>query len=149
MKTRKFEQNDYETLTKWWKDHNWFVIPPLEILSKDGFVAIDEENQPTAACFIYYAGNAPFAFLGLPVTRKDGSDRKRLEALMSVVDAAKKDAIERNVKLVLAYTEHPTIVKILQKNEFQILETTSTVLGFSNFDISSLKEDKILIGEGK
>lgn len=144
MKTRKFIPSDYETLCKWWKDNDWFVVPTLEILSTDGYITLDEKEQPIACCFMYYASNAPFAFLGLPVTDKNASDTLKIKGLITSLEFAISDAKSRGVKLVTSYTEHPTIVKILQKKDFSILEEKSTVLGLANFDISCIKQDQFL-----
>ena len=145
METRKIREDDYLELVDWLKSYNWKVIPPKEILPKNGFMAFDGEKN-LAACYIYYANNAPFAFMSWYFTNRNATRDERFMALNSVVSACQKEANEQGSKFIFTYANLEPIEKMLEFNGFEISEQKVTMLIHAD-STQAFKEDSLLIKE--
>ena len=76
MHIRKYDRNsDYDTLTEWWTQWEFGVVPK-EILPVDGIMVINDD-RPVCYAGMYLYPNTAFGLMEWVVTDKDSNIRDR------------------------------------------------------------------------
>jgi len=100
---------DYDTLVKWWNQHEFGVVP-REVLPPDGII-VEEAGVPLCAGGIYIGMGTEFAFMEWVVADKDANKRQLHRALRMCVDALFELAQAKGMQLVFTTTSEGALQK--------------------------------------
>jgi hypothetical protein len=90
MEVRFLKENDYDTLSKWWKDWRW-TPPPADMLPQNGIGGVMVYKGDTEICagFIYFT-NSKTAWIEFIVSNFQYKDKDRHEAIEMLINVLTK-----------------------------------------------------------
>ena len=90
MEVRFLKENDYDTLSKWWKDWRW-TPPPADMLPQNGTggVMVYKEDAEICAGFVYFT-NSKTAWIEFIVSNFQYKDKDRHEAIEMLINVLTK-----------------------------------------------------------
>lgn len=110
MQTRLWSrETDYDTLVKWWNQHEFGVVP-REVLPPDGII-VEEAGVPLCAGGLYIGVGTEFAFMEWIVADKNANKRQLHKALKLCVDALFDLARTKGMQLVFTTTSATALQK--------------------------------------
>ena len=110
MQSRPWHRDtDYSTLTKWWTDWEFGVVPK-ECLPPDG-VIVEVDGEPVCAGGLYIGVGTQFAFMEWIVTDKNADPRTTHKCLKECIDSIIKLAESKGMKLVYTATKEQALHK--------------------------------------
>lgn len=119
MQLRPFlPEIDHATVSAWWAAHNWPAVPK-ELLTTDGFVAVDDDGTLLAAGWLFVADAAPLAMMEWLVSNPDIKPRAAMRALEAIVDAALGSARRSGVRAVFTFCKQQALSRLYQRHGFQ------------------------------
>lgn len=102
-------QKDYDTLVKWWKQHEFGVVP-REVLPPDGII-VEKNGEPICAGGLYIGVGTQFCFMEWIVGSKTADKRDLHKGIKLCIDAIMDVAREKNMKLVYTVTGEEALQK--------------------------------------
>ena len=86
MEVRFLKENDYDTLSKWWKDWRW-TPPPVDMLPQNGTGGVMVYKGDTEICagFVYFT-NSKTAWIEFIVSNFQYKDKDRHEAIEMLIN---------------------------------------------------------------
>lgn len=124
MEVRPYTPADYSTLSKWWTDHSWPLVPE-DHLPSTGFIA-SKDSTPIAAGFIYVT-NSCFALMDWLVSDKHSSVEDRDSALDAVLQATFDFSKSNNIKSIYTTTSHKRLISRYESHGFVFAEQLSAL----------------------
>lgn len=117
LKSRKIEEQDWDTLASWWEGHNWPVVPrdALPENGKGGII-IEENNEPVIAGYIYQT-NSKGCWLEYIISKPDYKG-SRSHLISSLIQTAEKAAIALGFKYMLFIGKSKGIIKAMEENNW-------------------------------
>lgn len=110
MFTRNWDlDKDYDTLKKWWNQHEFGVVP-VEVLPPDGII-VEDIDGPICAGGLYIGSGTQFAFMEWIVGNKDSDKIKLHRALKLCIDAIMDMAKNKGMRLVYTVTGESALQK--------------------------------------
>ena len=110
MQTRLWDrETDYDTLVKWWNQHEFGVVP-MEVLPPHGII-VEEAGVPLCAGGLYIGLGTEFAFMEWIVADKNANKRQLHKALKLCVDALFELARDEGMQLVFTTTSESALQK--------------------------------------
>lgn len=90
MEVRFLKENDYDTLSKWWKDWRW-TPPPADMLPQNGTggVMVYKGDVEICAGFVYFT-NSKTAWIEFIVSNFQYKDKDRHEAIETLINVLTK-----------------------------------------------------------
>jgi hypothetical protein len=90
MEVRFLKENDYDTLSKWWKDWRW-TPPPADMLPQNGIGGVMVYKGDTEICagFVYFT-NSKTAWIEFIVSNFQYKDKDRHEAIEMLINVLTK-----------------------------------------------------------
>lgn len=96
------KETDYNTIVKWWLDHDEFPCP-VDLLPNIGFIVDD-----IVAGFLYQT-DSKICFVESLISKKDTNKEERRIALDKLMDSLVEAAEGMNYKKIIFQTSHPRI----------------------------------------
>jgi hypothetical protein len=110
MFTRNWNiDKDYHTLKKWWKQHEFGVVP-MEVLPPDGII-VEDVDGPICAGGLYIGTGTKFAFMEWIVGDKNSDKKKLHKALKLCIEAIMEMAQNKGMRLVYTVTGESALQK--------------------------------------
>lgn len=110
MHSRKWNRKkDYDTLVKWWNQHEFGTVPQ-EVLPPDGIV-VEKDGVPICAGGLYIGKGTKFAFMEWIVGNKEANKRDLHQALKVCIDAIFDLAKSKGMDLVFTTTGEEALQK--------------------------------------
>ena len=110
MQSRPWNLNqDYDTLVKWWTQHEFGTVPQ-ECLPPDG-VIVEMDGVPICAGGLYIGVGTQFAFMEWIVGDKTANKRQLHSALKLCIDTIMDLAKTKNMRLVFTVTAEQALQK--------------------------------------
>lgn len=100
---------DYNTLVRWWTQHE-FGIVPKECLPPDGII-VEKDGTPICAGGLYIGVGTQFGFMEWIVGDKTADKRQLHSALKLCIDAIMDLAKSKNMRLVFTVTAEQALQK--------------------------------------
>lgn len=120
MQTRLWDLNrDYNTLVKWWSQHEFGTVPK-ECLPPDGII-VENDGVPICAGGLYIGMGTQFAFMEWIVGDKTADKRQLHTALKMCIDAIMDLAQSKNMRLVFTVTAEQALQKRYTKYHAMVL----------------------------
>jgi len=139
MHIRKYDRNsDYDTLTEWWTQWEFGVVPK-EILPVDGIMVINDD-RPVCYAGMYLYPNTAFGLMEWVVTDKDSNPKVRHKALKMCIDGAMDLARERGAKLIYTITKEEALQKRYVKYHDMMLMESNVKTFLRDLDGSYSKD---------
>tara|TARA_R100001244_G_scaffold38406_1_gene34780 strand:- start:2022 stop:2429 length:408 start_codon:yes stop_codon:yes gene_type:complete len=85
LNVRNLRDEDYKTISKWWKQWQWPVIPKYN-LPPTGLI-VEKDGVSIVSCYIYMT-NSPGALLEWIVSNPDYRDKDRQQAIELLITTA-------------------------------------------------------------
>lgn len=123
MQIKLFDQNDYQEISKWWKEQNWPIIP-VSSLSDCGFVVFDGDTKILAGWL--YKTNSDIAWMEFIVGNPQVKGDKRNTAFDILFDTVIVFAKHHNFKHIFTSVQHEGLMKRLEKNGFNKTDSNMT-----------------------
>jgi hypothetical protein len=90
LKVRKLEENDWDTLVKWWKWWRWPVMPKGFLPDNGtGGLMVYKENTPIVAGFLYFT-NSDGVLLEWVISSPEYREKDRKQALELLISTAEE-----------------------------------------------------------
>lgn len=90
LKVRKLEENDWDTLVKWWKWWRWPVMPKGFLPDNGtGGLMVYKENTPIVAGFLYFT-NSDGVLLEWVISSPEYREKDRKKALELLISTAEE-----------------------------------------------------------
>lgn len=122
---RKFiEEEDYDTLTKWWQKHGNEQAPPSHYLSDTGIV-IEVNHEPAAMIFMYHT-NSAICIAEFFTVNPDTSKETRNEALDYLIQCTIEWAQKANYSMIYVSTNIKKYINRLRNRNFIEADTNMT-----------------------
>ncbi len=103
-----YKDEDYNTIARWWVDHDQ-VPCPRNLLPSIGFIVDD-----VVAGFLYQT-DSEVCFFETVVSKKDSDKEKRREALDTLIGTIVDSAKEMKYKRLIFHTLHPRLANEVQQ----------------------------------
>ena len=100
---------DYDTLVKWWTQHEFGTVPK-ECLPPDGII-VENDGVPICAGGLYIGVGTQFAFMEWIVGDKTADKRQLHSALKLCIDSIMDMAKSKNMRLVFTVTAEQALQK--------------------------------------
>lgn len=113
--TRWLKDSDYETLVKWWKDHDWQPISK-DVLPSNGLggIMVSKEGVDICAGFLY-TSNSKMAMVEFIISNKEYKKRDKIKALVLLIDTLTILANKYGYKVVLTNLINKGLKKLFMK----------------------------------
>lgn len=126
MTIRIYEESDYEDAKDWWSEHGSPVVHKTQ-LPKLG-VVVEDGCGPLAMAWVYMDNSTGIARLAWPVVKPGIPARKSYQSLRMAIDFLCLHVKQLGYGLIETTTSHEGLVKLFQKNDFQIVERDMTIM---------------------
>lgn len=118
VKIRKYQDEDFEMLTTWWKMYSeWEQGVPKDILPQDGWI-VNYDNSPVCAAFMYITANSNCAWLEWIIADPHKDAGVRSECLDKLISVACEYATEKGCNFQFICVKHPKLMKRLEDHGF-------------------------------
>ena len=134
MQICQFQKQHYEQLRGYWQQYGW-VSPDMDLLPKNGFVAI-KDDKVVAAAFVYQSCSG-MALLDWVIADKNAQPLTRGKAVYSVINACRDFAKDKGFKVLYTVTANEHLQDTYRKIGFKDMEKNATSMAMS-LDGSSL-----------
>ena len=126
MQVRKWDlDTDYKYLVKWWKQHEFGVVPK-NCLPPTGII-ISQDDKPVCAGGIYFGVGTKFAFMEWIVVDKRTGLKTAHNALKLCVEELIKMAKEKDIDLLYTVTADKALQKrYLKYHGLSVAEKSAT-----------------------
>ena len=139
MQSRPWDRDtDYSTLTKWWLDWEFGVVPK-ECLPPDG-VMVEVDGEPVCAGGLYIGVGTQFAFMEWIVTDKNADPRITHKCLKECIDSIIRLAKSKGMKLVYTATKEQALHKRYTKYHNMVLTESNVKTFLRDLDGSYSKD---------
>ena len=139
MQSRPWDRDtDYITLTKWWTDWEFGVVPK-ECLPPDG-VMVEVDGEPVCAGGLYIGVGTQFAFMEWIVTDKNADQMTTHKCLKECIDSIIQLAKSKGMKLVYTATKEQALHKRYTKYHNMVLTESNVKTFLRDLDGSYSKD---------
>lgn len=115
MKKRYVTAEDYQELSRWWKDWGWHPVPQ-NCLAPTGLM-IENDGVPVCAVWLYRT-DSPVCWAEYYVSSKDAAPEVRRMALDFLIGCIVDEATEMGFKFVMSSVKHNSLCRKLENNGF-------------------------------
>lgn len=130
MRVRVFDfQKDYPAIVGWWQTHGFPPVPEA-MLPVHGLM-VEVDGLPLAAGFVYRTDSL-MGWMEFLVSNPDAGIKIRSVALDTLIDGLTRVAKELGIQHMITTTNRSGLVRRLEKNGFQVGDTQTTQLIWSN-----------------
>ncbi|TSE11272.1 hypothetical protein [Aquimarina algiphila] len=112
----------YVELVKWWKAHNFPVLPSSALPSRI-FIAYDDNKDVLA--IPVFVSDADFCYLGFITINPEASRKDRLTVIPYLMDVVKTCMKYQGYKRFIITCNISGLMKSLEKSGFEFLEKTN------------------------
>ena len=119
MALRRFQPEDYEEVSQWWRAHGWAPVP-LQALPVTGLIV------PGIAAGWLYKTDSSLAWLEWLVTNPNAAGEARHAALNEVIEAALKEAEIGGAAAVFTSLSDKSLLGRYQRHGFVVSDTGMT-----------------------
>ena len=114
-------EKDYNTLTKWWNQHNFDLPVPKDILPSLGII-IEEDDVSMCASGLYIDTGAKFGFMYGLFTNPNINKIKLYRAMNKCLQEIQKLAKSKNLGLIYTITGEDVLFRLYEKNNMTLVE---------------------------
>lgn len=133
MQIRKYNQEDFHILKKWFDQWGWQACEP-ECIPENGYFVLLDDKEVAFSCFL--ATDCAVAIMGVTISDKQAKDKSK--AIDYLTQNILQKAKELGYKYIHYYTDTKAMVKRMEKQGMKITDNgTAYVL------IGSLGGDRI------
>lgn len=122
---RFLNENDYNTICRWWKWWRWPVLPK-EILpdnGKGGYM-VEKNGIPIVSGFLYFT-NSKVALLEWIVSNPDYRESDRKEAIETLINNIEYSCKKLDIKYIFSIGRNKPLIDIHEKLGWNIDKKTS------------------------
>jgi len=134
-------EKDYDILVKWWKQHEFELPVPKDVLPPLG-IMIEEDNVPICTAGLYEDyKRTKFGFMFGLFTNPDIGKIKLYKAMNMCLQEINKLARVKNLGLVYTITGESALFKLYEKNNMTLVEnnTRSYVMNVQQENYNDLR----------
>ena len=112
---RRLTEEDYETISKWWKWWRWPIIPKemLPDNGKSGFMV--EKNKQPIVCGFVYITNSSIVLLEWVVSNPKYREEDRLDAIELLINEVEKICKDMEYTYILTMNKSKSLLEIHEK----------------------------------
>lgn len=112
MYLRYYNSSDYNTLCNWWEKHKHPIIS-MDALPHG--IVVEKENNLIAMSFVYIMSGCNVAQIAWTTTNPNERLKDRYNAVNLCLDASILHAKKMNKNLIVCFSGHKSITKLLNK----------------------------------
>lgn len=126
LTTRVLNENDWDTLCKWWEAWPKWVNPPKDFLPDNGTggLMVEKNNKPIMAGFLYFT-NSDVVLLEWIVSDPEYREKDRKQALELLIIAAEGVCKNLNKKYMFSVCRNKHLINTHKKLGWGVDESPS------------------------
>jgi len=127
MQLKQYTEDDHATLTDWWLAHGVAVVPH-DALPATGAIALNEDGDPCAACFLYMDNSVALGLLAWPIVNPTVGAKDKLAGLRHCIDFITDHAANLGYTTLVSMSSVSSMSRLLERFGFKMAAINTEVL---------------------
>lgn len=116
---RKYEKSDYKTVSSWWNERGWTVLPESS-LPATGVIA-EGPNGPIACAWLYKT-DSDIALVEWMISSPTSTHMERAIAIPQVLEALTNEAKSSGYRCLFTWTNHASLQERFTQSGYQVAD---------------------------
>ena len=116
MKIKLIDSDDYETISEWWKSHDWEPVHPY-LLTNSGFLIMDEDLPIVAGWYV--KTNGLTALVEWIVKNPEAKPRQFIKGLSLLCETIEDLAKGDGYKMIITFLENNKLKKFMERRKYE------------------------------
>lgn len=121
---RMFEESDYPMVSEWWVAHAWPAVP-YKFLSRFGLIALDENDTPLCAGWLYLTSSG-FAWMEYLVSNPGAPLKVKARGIECLTSRLISEAKNFGAHALFTSVKHRSLIRLYQRLGFAVGDTGMT-----------------------